>query len=453
MRRPAFPWGGGAEGGGARGNEVAMRIRLRIAVVGVAVGLLGCAGGLRPSLQQEPSAQPKPAAAAPKEVREAPEKPRLEPPPPPAGRTRADLWEEALRRARRLEPVVQEDIARVLPPPIPEEVRQPKPRKEPTPPPAAEAAGGARAEPEAAGEPEEERAAAVPDVRVVQRYTTENGLPSNRITALYVDDTDAWVGTADAGVARLNFEEGNWIITKVEDGLASNRVTDIIKYRGLVFVGTQEGISIWDGVSWRTEDKVGKVKLVNTVFRIHEGLLWVAARTMHGGLLTFDGERWKDKSTIKPGTVLNNVSDFAFSDGTLWIGTTNRGVYRFDGKGWKSFTVADGIASNFVYTLAVRGGTCYLGGCCGVSVYENGSWKIYDIAEGLPHSTVNAIAVDGGLVWFGSKKGLALFDGFEFTNFYSEDGLTDDRITSLFVKGKEVWVGTANGLNRLEKSY
>ena len=380
-----------------------------------------------------------------------PERPVLELPPPPR-RGPDHVWTAALARARRLEPVVEQDIRSVSPPPIPEALLRPSRPEARSP--AAPPARKAEKPPEPTGSdaPLSSRPA-VPEVRVVQRYTTDNGLPSNRVTAIYVDESDAWVGTADAGVARLNFAEGNWIITNLEDGLASNRVSDIIKYKGLVLVGTQDGISIWDGASWRIKTRVGKVKLINTVFTVHEGLLWVAARTMHGGLLTFDGERWRDKSTIKPGTVLNNVSDFAFSDGVLWIGTTNRGVYRFDGKRWKTFTVADGIASNFVYTLAVKGERCYLGGCCGVSVYENGAWKIYDIAEGLPHSTVNAIAVDGDLVWFGSKKGLGLFDGFEFTNFYTEDGLTDDRITSLFVRGQEVWVGTANGLNRLEKVF
>ena len=58
-------------------------------------------------------------------------------------------------------------------------------------------------------------------VDVTARYFREEGLPSNHITALYFTGRDAWVGTADAGVARLNFNEGNWIVTKKEDGLAS----------------------------------------------------------------------------------------------------------------------------------------------------------------------------------------------------------------------------------------
>lgn len=297
------------------------------------------------------------------------------------------------------------------------------------------------------------RRAAVPAVRVARKYTTENGLPSNRITALYVDAEDAWVGTADAGVARLNFAEGNWIVTRVEDGLTSNRITDITQVKDLVFVGTQEGVSVWDGVSWKTETEAAGVPLVNPVFAVHEGTLWLSSRTMRGGLVTFDGSSWRNRSTMMPGGVLNNVSSLGFSGKDVWLGTSNRGVYRFDGKEWTTYTVSDGITSNFIYTLAVRGGTCFLGGCCGVSAFEGGTWRVYDIAEGLPHSTVNAIAVAGELVWFGSKKGLGLFDGFDFTNFYMADGLTDDRITSLFVKGAEVWVGTANGLTVLETSY
>ncbi|MHB8764744.1 MAG: ligand-binding sensor domain-containing protein [Deferrisomatales bacterium] len=372
------------------------------------------------------------------------------PPPPPAGRTEDQVWREALARSAALEPRVQRDLAEVKPAPVPREVSEPAPAA----PPVAAAPAAPKADaPAPRPAPAVAARPRVPSLRAVQKYTARNGLPSNRVTAVFVDEEDAWVGTADAGVARLNFREGNWIVTKPEDGLTAARVSDIVKYKGLVYVGTQDGISVWDGASWRTQAQVGAVQLFNTAFRVRDDLLWVAARTMRGGLLTFDGERWADRSAMKQGIVLNNVSDFAFSGKTLWIGTTNRGVYRFDGENWTTFTVADGIASNFVYTLAVRDGTCYLGGCCGVSAYEGGQWRVYDLAEGLPHSTVNTIAVDGDLVWFGSKKGLALFDGFSFTNFGVDSGLVDERITAIFVHGDDLWVGTAEGLTRFSKTF
>jgi ligand-binding sensor domain-containing protein len=293
----------------------------------------------------------------------------------------------------------------------------------------------------------------MPGIRVIQRYTTANGLPSNRISCIYVDDHDAWVGTDDGGVARLNFAEGNWLVTKAEDGLASNRVTGIIGYQGRLYVGTQDGISIWDGISWTTEREVPPVKLSNAVFRVQEGTLWVAARTMKGGLVTFDGKAWKNRSTLEQGTLLNNIADFTFGGKTLWVGTTNRGVLRFDQEGVRSFMTADGLATNFVYTLAVRGDEVYVGGCCGVSALQGGEWRVYEVPQGLPHATVNAIVPDGGLLWFGTAKGLALFDGADFVKVKEAPELREARISSIFVHGDEVWVGTDTGLTRLEKAY
>ena len=391
-----------------------------------------------------PTPAPAPIVKAPPEAPPAPPVPVAKAPPP-----------EVPAPAPAPAPVVKAPAPEVpVPAPAPEPVAEAPPPKVPAavpaPPPAPEVPRIVAPAPTA---PRERARAQVPSPRVLKKYTSANGLPSNRVTALYVDDQDAWVGTADGGVARLNFAEENWLVIRTEDGLVSDRISDITKYKGLVFVGTQEGISIWDGASWTTQTEVGVVKLVNTVFRIGAGKLWVAARTMHGGLLTYDGETWKDQSAMRSGSVLNNVADFAFAGDTMWIGTTNRGVLRFDGKEWQSFNVSNGLTSNFVYAVGVRGQDAYLGGCCGVSAYEDGEWKIYDVGEGLPHSTINAISVDGDVVWFGSKNGLGLFDGFQFLNFYKRDGLTDDRITSLFATRDELWVGTADGLTRLEKIY
>lgn len=304
-----------------------------------------------------------------------------------------------------------------------------------------------------AAEPATTERPAIPEVRLVQRYTTANGLPSNRISSLYVDDQDAWVGTEDGGLARLNFAEGNWLLTKAEDGLASNRVTGIIGYQGRIYVGTQDAISVWDGIAWSSEREVGPVRLANTVFRVQEGALWVAARTMKGGLVTFDGKSWKNRSSLEQGALLNNISDFAFGGKTLWIGTTNRGVLRFGKEGVTSFMAADGLATNFVYAIAVRGDDVYVGGCCGVSAFQGGAWRIYDVPDGLPHATVSAIAPDGPLLWFGTAKGLALFDGADFVKATQLQGLKDAKISALFVHGDEVWVGSDNGLFRLEKTY
>lgn len=439
------------------------------------VVLASCASPNKPKTQSEAesaTAAPVRAVGAESDIRP----PEFFLPAAPSNRSEAELWQEASRRAVNIAALEQERIKGLAIGPIPDEfwdsVKQEqetadgsqsgggdkqKPDSKTEKQPSGKTEVAALSESHDAGNAEESKKnykeIVFPSLSIDRIYKKEDGLPSDSISSIYVDENDAWIGTHRDGIARLNFQEGNWLIIKKEDGLVSDRITDIVKFKDAVFVGTQDGLNVWDGISWETIERHGGTKLVNTVFKINNDLLWVAARTMHGGLLTYDGETWRDKSTIKPGTVLNNVTSLDFDGDYLWIGTTNRGIYGFDGKNWASYTVAQGLASNFVYALAAGNKACYLGGCCGVSILENGKWKIYDIAEGLPHSTVNVVAVDKGVAWFGTKKGLALFDGYEFLVFSSADGLPDDRITEIFITGMDAWIGTHQGLVKLRMNY
>lgn len=409
-------------------------------------------------------------------------------PPVPGERSEKDMLADADKRSEVMKPQIQAAIAAVVPGPYPE-IK--KPEKEAPPvakegvqakPVGTQIAGAsgqplksaapqfptpapARAPEKAITQVAEQQAArsqpqivapveGVPDLTLVNKFTMADGLPSNLITALYVDESEAWVGTSGGGIARYVFSENHWIVTGTTGGLTSDFVTDVVKYKGKVFVGTKTGISIWDGFDWSSMSELEQVQLGNVTFALKEGELWAAARNMRGGVLSYDGNKWVDRSTMRQGLILNNVSDFAFDGGDIWLGTTSRGVYMKRGKDWKVFSVTDGIASNFIYTMAVKGGKCYLGGCCGVSYFDGEKWVIYDVPEGLPHSTVNSIVWDAsGIVWLGSKNGLAGFDGTSFRNFYVDDGLLpDNHVTSLFVKGEDVWVGTIGGISHLQKS-
>lgn len=406
-------------------------------------------------------------------------------PPAPGERVERDILADADRRSEIIKPQVMAAIASVVPGPYPEtkvKKEAPAPARDvaaaKTPaakttktPAAKDAAPVASPSPQMPAvapvipkksdipEPRlrqvaQPAAEGVPDLVLVNKFTVAEGLPSNLISALYFDESDVWVGTAGGGVARYIFAENHWIVTSTASGLSSDFITDVIKYKGKVYVGTKQGVSVWDGFDWSVIAEVEGVQLGNISFAVKDSELWVASRNMRGGILSYDGVKWFDRSTMRQGIILNNVSDLAFDGNNIWLGTTSRGVYAKRGKEWTVFSVTDGIASNFIYTMAVREGKCYLGGCCGVSYYDGQNWIVYDVPEGLPHSTVNAIAWDAsGLVWLGSKNGLAGFDGSTFRNFYVDDGLlTDNHVTALFVKGEDVWVGTVGGLSHLKKS-
>lgn len=481
-----------------------------LAAVAIALFLVSCVGGPDKKaeapipVKEEVKVQAPPPVAASQGVEQkllAPPTPVM--PPLPGERLEKDILADADRRAELLKTSIQKDIAAVVPGPYPEPKREkaqvaakepPAPPKAKPPveeaavkaPPVAVAALPARAaEPakpsaveskdapapqpvEKARPPEPAPAPApaprpapvisfqqgvVPELSLVRKFTVAEGLPSNLVSALFIDETDAWVGTAGGGVARFIFAEGNWIVTTTTNGLASDFVTDITKYKGKVYVGTKQGISVWDGFDWTIITEKEQVQLHSVHFATKDGELWVAARNMRGGILSFDGTKWTDKSNIRTGIIFNNVSDLTFDGPNIWLGTTSRGVYVQKGKEWSLYSVAEGIASNFIYTMAVKGGKCYLGGCCGLSYFDGEKWVVYDIPEGLAHSTVNSIAWDvNDVVWLGTKNGLSAFDGSQFRNFYVEDGLIpDNQVTALFLSGDELWVGTVGGLAQIKK--
>ncbi len=425
--------------------------------------------------QMVPIAQAQPAAPK--------VKPMVHMPPPPPEKSDPEIIAEAQTRASHLKKAVDAEIAVVKPGPLPEQQKEDKgqvaaqqkaetskPKKsqykpQPTLEPAPVAVEPRQPSPETAPPKPASQAKVAPSVAgvfngtpaptliSVAKFNKSTGLPEDLVTSVFVDDSDAWVGTNGGGVARLNFAENNWIITKKVDGLISDFVTDIAKYKGMVFVGTNEGVSIWDGISWKNKQMIeDTVELSNATFAFSDNSLWIAARNMRGGIIEFDGEKWIKRSNIRPGVILNNVSAMAFDKNQIWIGTTSRGLYAKRGRDWEIFSVTEGLASNFIYSIAVKEDKCFLGGCCGLSYYDGSKWSIFDVPDGLPHSTVNDVVYDGPILWIGSKNGLSAYNGEEFTNYYAEDGiLVDNRVTSIFVHGDELWVGTAGGLSRLKK--
>ena len=78
--------------------------------------------------------------------------------------------------------------------------------------------------------------------------TTEDGLPDNRVTALWGDDQDIlWVGTA-GGLGRYDGE--TWTTYTRADGLVSHDINCIYQdVSGALWVGTREGVSVLDGPS------------------------------------------------------------------------------------------------------------------------------------------------------------------------------------------------------------
>ena len=97
-------------------------------------------------------------------------------------------------------------------------------------------------------------------------------------------------------------------------------------------------------------------------------------------------------------------STIADTDDAIWAGTWGAGVSRLADGEWTSFTTADGLAGNVVYS----------------------------IAQGAD-----------GAYWFGTNNGLSRFDGTTWTNYGVQDGLLGNDVYAIAVTSdNQIWVGT-----------
>jgi hypothetical protein len=132
----------------------------------------------------------------------------------------------------------------------------------------------------------------------------------------------------------------------------------------------------------------------------------------------------------------------------LWIGTTN-GLWRYDSKTWKSYSVLDGLPSNRITSLAVgQGLSIAVGTDMGVGLFINGDWSSLGIEDGLPDSIVTSIVFDeNDALYIGTTKGLVKKEDAKLTLFDTSKGLLSSEIYSLFYDSEnKLWIGGENGI-------
>jgi len=139
-------------------------------------------------------------------------------------------------------------------------------------------------------------------------------------------------------------------------------------------------------------------------------------------------------------------------DGTLWFGTM-QGVSRYNGE-WETYTTADGLAHNEATAIFQdQGGIVWVGTRGGLSLYD-GQWLILTPSDGLAGRDVSTISqLEDGALWFGTLDGgISRLQAGEWHTFTMADDLPSDRITAV-AQGRrgDIWVGTPLGLAHYDR--
>ncbi|MFT5602370.1 MAG: ligand-binding sensor domain-containing protein [Flavobacteriales bacterium] len=171
------------------------------------------------------------------------------------------------------------------------------------------------------------------------------------------------------------------------------------------------------------------------------------------GVSVFDGSTWTNHTTTTDsGLIDNNIQAiYVTNSGDVWVGT-DFGVSKYSTGVWTSFTSVDGLGNNQVKCISEdASGNIWFGTNNGASQFDGTStWTSYGTTEGLPFGGVNSIDVhSNGDVWMGTGlSGMYIYDGSAFTSITATDGLIDNRIREMVIDGSDnKWVATSEGIS------
>ena len=291
-------------------------------------------------------------------------------------------------------------------------------------------------------------------------------------------------------------------VWQAEDGLPQSSVGAITQTRdGYLWLGTQQGLARFDGVTFEVFDRANTPALKNDWIKAllegRDGALWIG--TGGGGLVRFHEGTWTRYTTREGlgGDVVRALHEDR--DGRLWIATIGGGLSVFDGAAFTTYTTQIGLPSNRVTDVeSDASGALWVATAGGLARLQNGTvtaryasedglgtdvvWALEASAEGglwvgtdrglvrlrggaftayPPEGercggAMNALHEDGsGTLWIGTTEdGLCRFRDGAFAAFTEEDGLTHALIRALYADREgSLWIGTeSGGLNRLRAS-
>ncbi len=316
-----------------------------------------------------------------------------------------------------------------------------------------------------------------------KNFTKKDGLPSNKVFSVRVDEDRIWAGT-DAGLALL--EEGKWKTFTTEDGLAHNGVLsiDVSPVTGDLWVATLGGLNRYSAGKFDTYTQFNSGLPNDVIYQVVcDGKdVWVATGGGAGRLNTYTGE-WsifteRNAPMHEPWTY-----GVTAGGGKVFIAAWGGGVIEYDiktehfrdymdpdGEMELDLFPDDGVVHDITTGVSYANDILWVGTYFGLSRYDGNHWQGYfDHDSGLLSNFINYLKANGDVVWLCTDKGVSSFNGEQWISYQKltnqaggqvitrtggdiKKVITTSSIAHNFVlnvdfQGDSVWLATSEGLS------
>ncbi len=308
-----------------------------------------------------------------------------------------------------------------------------------------------------------------PGAKHFTTYTTAQGLTNNVVHSVITDRSGKlWFGTGGGGVS--SFDGSVFKTFNIAEGLPNSTVFSIAEDKsGKLWFGTNGGgVCRYDPAAPPGDPKAFTTfttaqglanNVVKSIIEDISGNIWVG--TNGGGISRYatqgspGGPSADSKSftTFTTAQGLANNTVFSITEdrsGNIWFGTNGGGLSRYDGLAFSTFSAAQGLANNIVFSITEeKDGSLWFGTYGGgASHYDGKSFTNFTTVQGLAHNVVYAITEDrAGNLWFGTNGGGATrYDGRSLTTFTTAQGLANNAVYSITEdRTGNLWFGTNEG--------
>jgi signal transduction histidine kinase/ligand-binding sensor domain-containing protein len=277
-----------------------------------------------------------------------------------------------------------------------------------------------------------------------------NDLQTSRFSQVFGEfQGSLWIMSEDNSL--IAYQDGRFRTYSSEDGLPHNRVTGMREENGSLLVETLGGIARGQEGKFVAEGPLGKRILIGFTMPDRPQLVWHFEAP-----LLYRVENGRRGREIKmPGMVTSDIKSlYEDRNGELWIGITNGVLLRYKKDDGKPLVYAkqEGLPGSRINVIrGDREGNIWLGlDEAGLFRFKDGRFTNYTTADGLTGNNILCIYEDReSILWIGTSAGLNRLRDNIITSYSSADGLSANN-TYPICRDREgaVWIGTWTGLSR-----